>query len=54
MKVLKRRNREMGEKRENELIGQFILFYCIVCKNKNCDVECIVGWVDKIMFEDVK
>ena len=46
----------MREKRENELIGQFILFYWVVCKNKNWDVGCIVGWVgkiDKVMFEDV-
>ena len=32
----------MREKRENELIGKFILFYWVVCKNKNWDVECIV------------
>ena len=47
----------MGEKRENELIGQFILFYYIVKKKKNWDVKCIVRWVDKIdkiMFKDIK
>ena len=47
----------MGEKRENELIGQFILFYWIVYKNKNWDVSCIVRCVDKIdkiVFKDIK
>ena len=47
----------MGEKRENELIGKFILFYWVVCKNKNYNVWCIVRWVDKInkiILEDVK
>ena len=52
MKVLKRRNREMGEKRENELIGQFILFYWIVCKNKNWNVKniIVVNKIDKVIF----
>ena len=32
----------MEEKRKNELIGQFILFYWAKYINKNWDVECIV------------
>ena len=55
----------VGEEREREreknifyyFIRQFILFYQVVCKNKNQDVWCIVGWVskiDKIVSGDVK
>ena len=46
----------MREKRENELIGQFILFYWIVCKNKNWNVKNIIGVnkIDKVVFDDVK
>ena len=34
-----------------------LLFYWVVCKNKNWNVGCIVRWVgkiDKVMFKDVK
>ena len=40
------------EKRENNtfyyFIRWFILFYRVVCKNKNYDVEWVVKWIDKI------
>lgn len=47
----------MREKKENELIGQFILFYWIVRKTGNIGCICIIGWVDKkdkVVFENVK
>ena len=38
-------------------IGLFILFYWVICKNKNYDVGWVVKWVgkiDKVVFEDIK
>ena len=49
------------KERENNtfyyFIRWFILFYWIVCKNKNWDVGWILKWIgkiDKIVFDDTK
>ena len=56
------REKDSGRKeRDNNIfyyfIRYFILFYWVVCKNKNCDVRWVVKWVNKInkvVFEDAK
>ena len=38
-------------------IGLFILFYWVICKNKNYDVGWVVKWVgkiDKVVFKNAK
>ena len=47
-----------GKRQKNFLfyfIMEFILFYWVVCTNKNWDVRWVVKWIskiDKLMFED--
>ena len=51
--------RRVGEKRQKKFlfyfIMEFILFYWVVCTNKNWNVRWVVKWIgkiDKLMFED--
>ena len=49
--------KEIDGRKEKEWVDRVVYIILLGCINKNWDVGCIVGWVDKInnvVFEDIK